>query len=78
MGKRSQGGLTNRYKDTLKAYFNDFNIQPEISKYIPQDRANIRKAADNYKARESVKLNESARSVKKDQRDHHQSGNFQI
>ena len=54
VGKRSQGGQKKRYKDTLKASPNDFNIPPEFWEQIPLDRAKwrclIRKGADEYEA----------------------------
>ena len=55
MGKRFQGGQKKRYKDTLKASLNDFNIPPESWEQIAQDRSKwrclIRKGADDYEAK---------------------------
>ena len=42
VGKRPHGGQKKRYKDTLKTFFKDFNIQTELLVQIAQDRANWR------------------------------------
>ena len=41
-GKRSQGGLKKRYKDTLKASLKDFNIPTESLEQAAQDRTKWR------------------------------------
>ena len=56
-GKRSQGGLKKRYKDTLKASLKDFNIPTESWEQV----------------RESVKLKGSVKKGKQEPRDHHQT-----
>ena len=55
VGKRSHGGQKKRYKDTLKASLNDFNIQTESWELITQDRTKwrglIRRGAGEYEAK---------------------------
>ena len=55
MCKRSYGGHKKRYKDTLKASLNDFNIPNESWEQIAQDRAKwgvvIRRGASEYEAK---------------------------
>ena len=64
-GKRSKSDQKKRYKDTLKASLNDFDIpmgswEQERSKW----RGLINKGAALYEKRESVKLKESAENAK--------------
>ena len=53
--KHSHGGQKKRYKDTLKASLNDFNIPTESREQIAQDRTKwrglIRKGAGEYEAK---------------------------
>ena len=76
-GKRSQGGQKKRYKDTLKASLNDFNIQTESWEQAAQDRqsgvASSTKVPPNLKQKESVKLKESVKKGKQESMDHHQT-----
>ena len=55
MGKRSHGDQKKRYKDTLKASLNDFNIPTESREQIAQDRGKwrglIRRGASEYEAK---------------------------
>ena len=55
IGKRSYGGQKKRYKDTLKAFLNDFNIPTESWEQIAQDRVKwrglIRRDASEYEAK---------------------------
>ena len=55
MDKRSHGGQTKWYKDTLKASLKDFNIPTESWEQIAQDRAKlqglIRRGASEYEAK---------------------------
>ena len=56
-GKRSQGGQKKRYKDTLKASLNDFNIPIESWEQAAQDRTKwrclINKGASQFEAKSS-------------------------
>ena len=67
-GKRSQAGQKKRYKDTLKAALNDFDIPVGAWEQTAQDRSKwrgfINKGAALYIKRESVKLKESAENAK--------------
>ena len=55
VGKRSHGGQTKRYKDTLKASLKDFNIPTELWEQIAQDRTKwrglIKRGAGEYEAK---------------------------
>ena len=57
VGKRSHGGQTKRYKDTLKASLKDFNIPTVSWKQIAQDRTkwrghiHVRRGAGEYEAK---------------------------
>ena len=55
VGKRSHGGQTKRYNDTLKASLKDFNIPTESWEQIAQDRTKwrgpIKRRADEYEAK---------------------------
>ena len=67
-GKRSQGGQTKRYKDTLKATLKDFDIHMGSWEQTAQVRSKwrgvINKEQLSMKKRESVKLKESAENAK--------------
>ena len=55
VGKRSHGGQTKRYKDTLKASLKDFNIPTESWEQIAQDRTKwrglIKRGSGEYEAK---------------------------
>ena len=55
VGKRSQGGQKNHYKDTLKASLKGLNKAPESWEQTAQYRAKwcslIRKVVDEYEAK---------------------------
>ena len=57
VGKRSHGGQKKRYKDTLKASLNDFNIPTESWEQIAQDRTKwrglIKRRAGEYEAKKN-------------------------
>ena len=76
-GKRSQGGQTKRYKDTLKASLKDFNIPTESRERLPRIEqsgvASSTKVPPNLKQRESVKLKGSIKKRKQEPRDHYQT-----
>ena len=72
--KRSQGGQKKRYKDTLKALLNHFNIPTESWEQASQDRT---KEPHNLNQRESVKLKESVKNGKQEPRIHHQTRHSQ-
>ena len=67
-GKRSQSGQKKRYKDTLKASLEDFDIPVGSWEQTAQVRSKwrglINKGAALYENRESVKLKESAENAK--------------
>ena len=66
VGKRSHGGQKKRYKDTLKASLNDFNIPTESREQIAQDRTKwrglIRRGAAEYEAKKKKKKKKNQRS----------------
>ena len=75
-GKRSQGGLKKRYKDTHKASLNDFNIPTESWEQAAQDRAKWRQLiwkGAAQKEEKSVKLKGRVKNAKPEPTDHHQS-----
>ena len=67
-GKRSHGGQTKRYKDTIKASLKDFDIPIGSWEQTAQKRSKWRglidKRAALYEKREYVKLKESAENAK--------------
>ena len=74
-GKRSQGGQTKRYKDTLKASLKDFNIPTESWEQAAQDRTKwrflINKGASKFEAKRICEAERKRKERKA--RDHYQT-----
>ena len=77
MGKRSHGGQEKRYKDTLKASFNDFNIPTEswhkLHKTEQSGEASLEEVPVNMRKKESAKPSRNVQSAKQELRHHKQS-----
>ena len=67
--KLSHGGQKKRYKDTLKTFLKDFNIQTESWEQIAQDRTKwrglVRRDAGKYEAKR-ISEAEQKRAERKD------------